>query len=100
MMECNRNRSQRYTLPVLSSNLELEQSASCATPIPYQFSLNMLATDLQSHHIYPFHRIDQEPKKEKTFGRFGSADQSKVEDLPEFDPSADVLYIASTLSDR
>ena len=99
-MECNKNRCQRYTLPVLSSNLELKQSASCATPIPYQLSLNMLSTNLQSNHIYPFHRIEKETKKEKTFGRFGTADQSKVEDLPQFDPTADVLYIASTLSDR
>ena len=98
-MECNKNRCQRYTLPVLSSNLELKQSASCATPIPYQFSLNMLSTDLQSN-IYPFHRIEKETKKEKTFGKFVTADQSKVEDLPQFDPTADVLYIASTLSDR
>ena len=99
-MECNKNRCQRYTLPVLSSNLELKQSAYCAAPIPYQFSLSMLSTNLQSNHIYPFHQTDKETKKDKSFGRFGTADKSKVEDLPQFDPTADVLYIASTLSDR
>ena len=99
-MEYKSSKCRSYTLPVLSSNFEIPQPATSANPVPYKYSLNSISSsgfDLSQTAIHQ--------KEKQDFGRennkWTTANNKNWEvNLPDFNPQDDLLYLASTFTDR
>ena len=99
-MEQSANQCRRYTLPVLSNNIQITQSVTCTNPIPYKLSLNSISSEFQSSKIHPTNQSVKDSKEERNIKHMNVYKERWEDDLPHFDPLKDILYIASTTSDR
>ena len=100
IMEQSTNQCRRYTLPVISSNIEMTKSVTCPNPVPYKISLNSIYPEFSSSKIYLQHQTDKESISERNIKQINAGKEKFEDDLPSFDPLEDVLYIASTTTAR
>ena len=99
-MEYQTNKCRSYTLPVLSSNFDKAQPVTSSNPVPYKYSLNSISS---SGFQLPLTAIHQKEKQdfERQNNKWTTVNNENWEvSLPDFNPQDDLLYLASTFTDR
>ena len=99
-MEYQTNRCRAYTLPVFSSDFETTQPAASTNPLPYMYSFDSISSSGYHSTSSLKQTIDKKDPEKKNVIR-SSTNYTKLEDdLPHFNPLDDLLYLASTFTDR
>ena len=93
-MEYPTNTCRNYSVSMVSNNLELEPFCSSAEPIPYKCSLDLISSELKLHDSskkYPTERYENRKRNKFIKNHNGPVEA----ELPEFDPTTDLFYMAS-----
>ena len=97
-MERPTNKCRNYSLNMGLCNFETELSLSNVEPIPYKCSLSSISSGLQLYHSDTRSSTGQnEPRIRKNNKIIEKRYDQKEDTLTQFDPTKDLLYIASTI---
>ena len=96
-MEGATNNCRSYSIAMVSQSIESEPCHRSARPLPYKSKIDFVSSQsnlCDSIEKFPMARLEDRSKRNKFIEKHIEPHE---DDLPEFDPTTDILYMASIM---